>query len=405
MPGNDTHAEYKLRKRGWSNISEDLKSVDQEDNELTEDEARVLLESTFLVTDENENSVEIMDEDKDDEEEVIEILDSDSDCIVEEDHGLSNGVSTVEKVDIAEIAKQRLSKWSVNLLDPNRQRGLIETPEILPLNDEFLSAFGKRSKSDDEELGRIPPAITGVQDDKEEEEVLSDLEETLTSPTKKLKSALKSNCKVKLSNLAYSTTERAIHQQCEQYGPVILTNVLLNEDKTRSIGRAFVLFENSDAASLCVKAMNHLLFEGRILNVSLAQEKARKSGGTFLRFWETDLSRKCFRCGEIGHLMADCQASEGIRKPCPLCAQNDHGIMNCPTSVVCFNCGVPGHPSRSCKLPRGLPNRVVCGTCFESGHHRWQCRAQPWNISSYDAVCLVCGQIGHFMCKGEYRHS
>ena len=51
-------------------------------------------------------------------------------------------------------AKGRLSKWAARLFDPDRPRGLVEAPEVIPLNDEFLSSFGKREKEFDNATGK-----------------------------------------------------------------------------------------------------------------------------------------------------------------------------------------------------------------------------------------------------------
>ena len=58
------------------------------------------------------------------------------------------------KKEAIEKAKQKLSKWSLRLFDPNRPKGPVEPPSIIPLNDEFITAFGKREKSYDESIGR-----------------------------------------------------------------------------------------------------------------------------------------------------------------------------------------------------------------------------------------------------------
>jgi hypothetical protein len=58
-----------------------------------------------------------------------------------------------DKEERLQQAKGRLSKWAKRLFDPNRPRGLVEAPETIPLNDEFLSQFGKREKEFYERTG------------------------------------------------------------------------------------------------------------------------------------------------------------------------------------------------------------------------------------------------------------
>ncbi len=57
------------------------------------------------------------------------------------------------KEKLIQQAKGRLSKWAARLFDPDRPRGLVEAPEVIPLNDEFLISFGKREKEFDNATG------------------------------------------------------------------------------------------------------------------------------------------------------------------------------------------------------------------------------------------------------------
>ena len=102
---------------------------------------------------------------------------SEEDCLVLEDHPpkrikIDNEVE--EEADKPKEEKEeeskpkslvdptsRLSKFARRLFDPDRTRGLIETPEIIPLNDEFLTQFGKREKEYDEKIGRKLDSTAG----------------------------------------------------------------------------------------------------------------------------------------------------------------------------------------------------------------------------------------------------
>jgi len=176
------------------------------------------------------------------------------------------------------------------------------------------------------------------------------------------------------------------------------------QNTSRSKGRAYIVFESTADAGSFVEKMNEKSFEGRILRIGTSADKPRgrdslggsKKGG-LARYWEKDITTKCFRCGGVGHMSGQCP-NEEQSKPCPLCAKTGHDSYSCALSRICFNCGVPGHINRECPERRGLPRRIVCGACFISGHHRWECRERIRNIPSYGATCLVCGKAGHFMC-------
>jgi hypothetical protein len=85
--------------------------------------------------------------------------------------------TNAQKEQILLQAKSRLSKWAARLFDPNRPRGLVEAPEVIPLNDEFLTSFGKREKEFDDKIGNKVEFddddldnFDGILSDKEEDE-------------------------------------------------------------------------------------------------------------------------------------------------------------------------------------------------------------------------------------------
>jgi len=133
---------------------------------------------------------------------------------------------------------------------------------------------------------------------------------------------------------------------------------------------------------------------------ALIERNTKKNMGGKVKswYWEKDITTRCFRCGQVGH-MSDTCPNEELPKPCTSCAKIGHDMYSCPLSKICFKCGVPGHINRDCPERRHIPRRLVCGICFLSGHDRWQCRERICNIPHYNARCLVCGDRGHFMCK------
>lgn len=304
------------------------------------------------------------------------------------------------------FAKSNLSKWAARLFDPNRPRGLVEPPMVIPLNDEFLTAFGKREKEYDELAGRE------IEIDKKSLDANDAQEEEGESQEKKPKLD-PSKGKVKLANLKYTTTTATIARICATIGPVVDVN-LITDDRGQSTGRAYVTFEEEQSAIDCVQKLNEKLLEGRVVYVSACSGSSggRKGAGggggekgatrrKNNRYWEKDISIKCNNCGEVGHMAKDCP-KDGQLKPCGLCAGLGHEMWACPMKSICFNCGVPGHVSRECNQRRGVPERKICTICFRSDHHRFQCRERPWNAPFQDAICMQTGRQGQLM-KNEMR--
>ena len=167
-----------MRKRGWS-IAEDndpspnskhargtrpRANTDHSEDTLTAAEKQELFNSFpshELDEDEDEDEVEMFgdddDGDDDDDDDASgskkrKVHDSAMNTVVEEKD--DDDANVVAKEELLHQAKSRLSKWAARLFDPDRRRGLVEAPEVIPLNDEFLSSFGKREKEFDSATGR-----------------------------------------------------------------------------------------------------------------------------------------------------------------------------------------------------------------------------------------------------------
>ena len=165
-----------MRKRGWSiastdNTIESSKSqqsipyrqnrarsnTDHSEVSLTADEKMELMNSfpTDIIELDQEGETQGKGHGKEEEDHLEMFGDSDNDSdgqqptkkqrTSEKDGSGSNASKGIDP-KILKLAKGRLSKWATRLFDPNRPRGLIETPEIIPLNDEFLVQFGNANK-------------------------------------------------------------------------------------------------------------------------------------------------------------------------------------------------------------------------------------------------------------------
>jgi cellular nucleic acid-binding protein len=341
---------------------------------------------------------------------------------------------------------QRLSKWVQRLLNPNLRINdgdvIIQSPEIIPLNDEFLQDFGRREREYDQALGITPIQIDRDITDEDENNapvshsiIDNTTEKQSTSAANITRSERPLSRKVKITNIKYTTTAEAMKETLEkEFGRVEFLNLMMKKDNARdgsdepllNSGLAYVTFVESNSADQCAKSLKSI--DNRpvlvaIVSPPVATTKSGSSthGASSRRYWsEVDLSIQCYRCGHMGHMSYECTQTTlnaRQRKPCPLCANTtDHSEMyQCPSRVVCFNCGIPGHISRDCSRRKSHNQkqplvRSLCTLCYAINHHPktscpWSARKSNGQVHprtssvSMNAICASCGRSGHYLCS------
>jgi cellular nucleic acid-binding protein len=366
----------------------------------------------------------------------------------EEDNNLvevANEHGNAAKVTaVPEPPPSRLSKWVQRLLNPDLRKNdsdvIIQSPEIIPLNDDFIQDFGRREREYDQALGIAPIQIDrDIPDDDENEvpviqsTVDNAMKETTTAPNSS-RSARSASRKVKITNIKYTTTAETMKKMLEdEFGSVETLNLVMKKESAKdssekpllNSGLAYVAFVESNSAERCVKSLKSI--DNRPVAVAMVSAAATASkpgasthGASSRRYWsEVDLSIQCHRCGHMGHMSYECTEialTARQRKPCPLCANTtDHSEMyQCPFRVVCFNCGIPGHISRDCRKRKSYNQkqpveRSLCTLCYAINHHPksscpWSARNSNGQVHprtssvSMNAICASCGRSGHYLC-------
>lgn len=99
--------------------------------------------------------------------------------------------------------------------------------------------------------------------------------------------------------------------------------------------------------------------------------------------------RKCYGCGNPGHIKAQCQNPNG---------QNNNRQV---TQGSCFRCGQQGHFQSQCRI---RPENVFCTKCQRYGHIARSCR--PRNtvaVAEAGFFCLFCQRVDHLIENCLYK--
>lgn len=86
------------------------------------------------------------------------------------------------------------------------------------------------------------------------------------------------NKKLYVGNLAYKATEEELAELFSQAGTVVSTTIVTDRQTGQKRGFGFVEMSTQAEAEAAIKALNGFSFQGRQLNVSIAQPKPKPAG-------------------------------------------------------------------------------------------------------------------------------
>ncbi|XP_034255785.1 zinc finger CCHC-type and RNA-binding motif-containing protein 1-like [Thrips palmi] len=121
---------------------------------------------------------------------------------------------------------------------------------------------------------------------------------------------------VYVGNLPFSLTNNDLHKIFERYGKVVKVTVKKDKITRKSQGVAFVLFLKKEDAQACAQSLNGQEMFGRRLKSSIALDNGRST--EFIRRRNYPDKKRCYECGEEGHLSYSCSKNAlGDREPPP----------------------------------------------------------------------------------------
>ncbi|KAL7719495.1 RNA recognition motif domain containing protein [Entamoeba marina] len=98
------------------------------------------------------------------------------------------------------------------------------------------------------------------------------------------------NNRLYIGSLSFSTTDSALKEAFEKFGPVSDCKVITDRDSGRSKGFGFVTFENEEDAKKAVDEMNDQELDGRRIRVDVSRPREERSdrGGSYNRSYDRD---------------------------------------------------------------------------------------------------------------------
>jgi hypothetical protein len=141
-----------------------------------------------------------------------------------------------------------------------------------------------------------------------------------------------------------------------------------------------------------IKAKFYKTKQTKIEEEKEVQDSDEEVKRTEQRYFNHNLTIKCFNCGEVGHMSRNCPHDEIII--CTRCNERGHDSFSC-FNMKCFKCNKIGHRSFECKFK----DVKQCEKCGHNGHIAADCMAKPDSIPNTNLrKCRFCGERDHLIC-------